>query len=110
MTTTNPSEWQIPTWHPDWGNPAIEVGMLREFCVKAIEQFPNLSMELSTFEEGYLNVDVSRDGQKVAEIYIVSGNENRSFAIFGFDGEKEADEQYFSEYAQGLMMLEEMLK
>lgn len=110
MITTNPSTWGIPTWHPDFGNPAVEVEMLRAFCIKAIEKFPSLTMALMAPEEGYLNVEVKIDGQKIAEIHIVSDDDSQRFGIFGFVGAHENDEQYFFEHDRGLELLESMLK
>lgn len=109
MTMTNPINWKSPTWHPDFGNPAVEVEMLRAFCIKAIEKFPNLTTALLIPEEGYLHVEVNKLGKKLAEIHIVPDEANQRFGIFGFDGEDEVGEQYFSEHDEGLWILETML-
>ena len=109
MATTNPTDWETPTWHPDFGNPDLEVGMLRAFCIKAIEIFPNSTMTLMTPEEGYLHVEVKKLDKKLAEIHIVSDGDNQRFGVFGFDGEDETGEQYFSEHEEGLGILETML-
>lgn len=110
MTTTNPDTWETPTWYPDFRNLAVEIAMLRAFCIKAIEKFPSLTMALRTPEEGYLNVDVEHEGKKLAEIHIVSDEDKHRFAIFGFDSEHERDEQYFLEHDKGLEILETMLR
>ncbi len=110
MTTTNPINWEAPTWHPDFGNPTVEVEMLRAFCIKAIERFPNLTTALLTPEEGYLHVEVNKSSKKLAEIHIVSDEANQRFGIFGFDGGDESGEQYFLENDEGLRILEKMLR
>ena len=110
MTTTHPNTWEVPTWHPDFGDPEIEIEMLRGFCVKAIQFFPNLTTDLVTPEEGYLNVDVFDDSKKIAELHVVVDDEKRRFGLFGFDGEEETEELYFLEHDQGLKELSKLLK
>ena len=50
---TYPESWEIPRWHADFGDPAVEVELLRAFCVSARETFPRLKTTLCAIEEGY---------------------------------------------------------
>ena len=107
---TYPESWEIPRWHADFGDPAVEVELLRAFCVSARETFPRLKTTLCAIEEGYLNVDVSIEDTKIAELYVVSDKGRQRIAIFGWNGEPESDENYFEEHERGLKILARLIK
>ncbi len=109
MTMMTPDTWVIPCWHQDFGDPIVEVEMLRIFCRRAIRRFPQISTKLSAPEDGYLNVDVIVGNNKIAEIHIIPKNGDKQFGLFCFEGEKETKEVYFTEHEKGLRELEEML-
>ncbi len=101
--------WEIPTWHQDFGDPAIEIEMLRDFCNEAFNVIPNLTTMLCTPEEGYLYVKVLSNNEKISELYVVSGKEGKRFALYGFQGETETGEHYFTEYGKGIQCLKGMV-
>lgn len=111
MTTNDPRTWKVPVWHPDFGDPKVEVDMLRKFCLGLIEAIPDLRAEIVFPEEGYLNVDISReDGRKIAEVHVVADDDRQKFALFGFDESVETGlEHYFSDLSDGIELVSSMI-
>lgn len=80
-----PQSWQTPQWHPDHGNPAIELEHLRSFAVRLLSAVPEATATLEVPEPGLMDVRVELSGGMVAEIYSVPSPEDRAqrrFAIF----------------------------
>jgi len=77
--------WRAPDWHPDHGDPEIELGHLRSFAVKLLSAVPNAAVTLETPEPGLMDVRVELACGTVAEVYSVPSSEDerhRRFAVF----------------------------
>lgn len=101
----HPNDWKIPSWHSDFGDPNQEVGRLREFCIEAIAINKDLKARLVSLEDGYLYVDMSVGGKKIAELYMVDGKDCKRYGLFTFDGDEEIGEDYFSNIGEGIELL-----
>lgn len=66
---TIPDFWTVPTWHPDFGNPEVQVKKLRSFAKALLASCPNVQVNLTQPEQGYLFVTVHHDSNKLAEVY-----------------------------------------
>ena len=77
--------WHRPEWHPDHGDPEIEMGHLRSFALKLLSAVPSATLTLETPEPGLLDVRVELASGTVAEVYSVPSPKDashRRFAIF----------------------------
>jgi hypothetical protein len=77
--------WHAPDWHPDHGDPRIELGHLRSFALKLLSAVPSATIKLETPEPGLMDVRVELACGTVAEVYSVPspGDErHRRFGIF----------------------------
>ena len=77
--------WHRPDWHPDYGDPEIELGHLRSFALKLLSAVPNATVTLETPEPGLMDMRVELACGTVAEVYSVPspGDEkHRRFAVF----------------------------
>jgi hypothetical protein len=77
--------WHRPDWHPDYGDPEVELGHLRSFALKLLAAVPDATVTLETPEPGLMDVRVELASGTVAEIYSVPSPEDkahRRFAIF----------------------------
>jgi hypothetical protein len=77
--------WRVPDWHPDYGDPQIELGHLRSFALKLMPAVPGAAITLETPEPGLMDVRVELARGTVAEVYSVPSPEDethRRFAIF----------------------------
>ena len=89
--------WHRPDWHPDHGDPGIEMGHLRSFAVKLLSAVPTATLTLETPEPGLLYVRVELASGTVAEVYSVPSPEDathRRFAIFLCPGTAAESEIY----------------
>jgi len=83
------ADWRVPEWHPDHGDPAREVALLRSLW-NALR--PGFTGRLVDHEPGYLSLLLFRDGLEFAEVMIVRGR--RQFGVFLRQGSDE--ERYFT--------------
>lgn len=93
----DPSTWTAPTWHADWGDPQPELEMLRRFAEELLAKLPDYEVFLDCFEEGYMCVQVTKNGAEIAEVHVVQGDptsDKRSYGLFMLVESKE-DELYF---------------
>jgi hypothetical protein len=77
--------WRAPDWHPDHGDPAVELGHLRSFALKLLSAVPNATVTLETPEPGLMDVRVELACGTMAEVYSVPSpgdGTHRRFAIF----------------------------
>ena len=44
--------WQIPAWHSDWGDPKLEIELLKKATRIVHSMNPDFSYQLDPFEEG----------------------------------------------------------
>jgi hypothetical protein len=101
--TTHPAYWKAPQWHPDFGEPEIELRLLRAFSAQFLERFPEGGVELINVEEGYMHVELFVSGQMIGEVHIVqrgTGKPGRWYGVFLSQGKQE--EQYFTAAKEGL--------
>jgi hypothetical protein len=82
---SDPQSWHSPQWHPDHGDPAIELEHLRSFAVALLSAVPEATAILEVPEPGLMDVRVGLARGMVAEVYSVPSMEDegqRRFAIF----------------------------
>jgi hypothetical protein len=94
--------WHRPDWHPDHGDPEIEMGHLRSFALKLLSAVPSATLTLETPEPGLLDVRVELASGTVAEVYSVPSPEDathRRFAIFLCPGTA-AESEIYAEAAE----------
>lgn len=82
----NDADWRVPEWHPDHGDLAKEVALLRSVW-DALR--PGHTGRLVDHEPGYLSLVLFRDGLEFAEVMRCG----RRFGVFLREGD--ADEHYF---------------
>ena len=73
----HPQLWTSPQWHPDHGDPGIELEHLRAFALNLVSAVPDASVALETPEPGLMDVRVELARGIVAEIYSVPSREDR---------------------------------
>ncbi len=81
----HPHSWHAPQWHPDHGDPVIELEHLRSFAMKLVSAVPAATAILEVPEPGLMDVRVELARGMVAEVYSVPSREDekqRRFAIF----------------------------
>lgn len=98
--------WKPPKWHSDWGDPDIEFLLLKNFSIKAADILPILNFKLNPSEEGYLCVDIFKIDIKIAELHITNVDINQ-FGLFSF--QDEGSEMHFTDSAEGISFLSELL-
>ena len=81
----HPKSWRSPQWHPDHGDPGIELEHLRSFALKLLSAVPDATAVLEMPEPGLMDVRVELPGETVAEVYSVPPAKNegpRRLALF----------------------------
>ena len=72
MPTHQPPQlWRPPQWHPDHGDPGIELEHLRSFARNLLSAVPNATVVLEIPEPGLMDVRVELPCETVAEVYSV---------------------------------------
>ena len=69
--------WNAPKWHQDFGDPNLELNILKEACLKLFELEPMLEFELDCYEEGYMNVNVLLRSNEFFEVHVIDKDEKR---------------------------------
>jgi hypothetical protein len=67
----HPRLWRTPQWHPDHGDPAIELDHLRSFALALLSAVPDATAVLEVPEPGLMDVRVDLPCGMVAEVYSV---------------------------------------
>jgi len=101
--TGHPGDWRASRWHPDFGDPEVELRLLRAFAMQFLKCFPDGGVELIHVEEGYMHVDLFLAGHPIGEVHIVergAGKPGRWYGLF-LSGGKQA-EKYFSSAKEGV--------
>lgn len=98
----NPDQWTAPEWHPDFGDSALELSMLRTFAKLVLEMFPGkYEAELDAYEPGYMRVVfLGGSGTRFAELHVVDRGPERRYGLFLEAGEEK--EHYFTSPGAGL--------
>ncbi len=89
------NHWTSPKWHVDFGNPELEIDLLRSLCLKINELGFDLTFELDCYEEGYMAVKVFDHKKPYFDIQVVSV-EDHKFGLFFENG----DEAYLNDLDQ----------
>lgn len=82
MQNSNIDKWMAPQWHPDFGDPKVELEMLRAAARELMTRDETFAVELDCFEEGYMKLKLIRGGSAVADIYIVTPGDKRLWGVF----------------------------
>jgi hypothetical protein len=91
------SGWQVPKWHPDFGDAARELELLKAVASRLVTHGTCLNVDLECYEEGYMNVNVLRGSVKIAEIHVVPADlDGRMLGLFFTDARPDS-EWYFKE-------------
>ena len=106
MGATDPmDDWAAPDWHPDYGDPELELELLRTFCRAARSKAPDLEFLLRSFEAGGLCVDIKNGGDTIAELY-VSDAGDALLSLFVVDDRDECTaELAFTDFEKGIAFL-----
>jgi hypothetical protein len=96
---SEPVLWEIPTWHPDYGDVKAELEHLRNLANIVIQQIPQLSVGLSVPEVGVMFLLIATDNKVVlAEIYSIhqsnGGINLRKYGIFLHPNSSAEEEHY----------------
>ena len=84
-------DWVTPIWHPDFGNPEIELSILKKTCI-FIQSFNNdLTFFLDCYEDGYKCIEIKNKDKLLGELHVVDSSTYR-IGFFNTNG----DELYFS--------------
>jgi self-protective colicin-like immunity protein len=89
MNRSDISNWVSPRWHRDFGDPDVELQMLKAFCMALYDRCPDCELSLDCHEEGYMSVSISRNGIKSAELHVVRGKDALRYGLFRDGGENE---------------------
>lgn len=81
-------KWKVPRWHPDHGDAAKEVALLRLFYDGILGLCPDLSGRLVDHEPGYLSLILDREGEELAEVLVARDRVSR-YGVFLRHGEDE---------------------
>jgi hypothetical protein len=84
-THQHPQYWHSPQWHPDHGDPGIELDHLRSFALKLLSAVLDATVALEIPEPGLMDVRVELPCETVAEVYSVPSSQDegpRRLAIF----------------------------
>lgn len=94
--------WKAPTWHPDFGDPGVELGLLQDFCLALVGRSSEFHLTLNCFEEGYMCVLVAKpSGQATAELQMVPDQGKLRYGLFLENG----DEFFFDDVLEGVQAL-----
>jgi hypothetical protein len=74
--------WKSPVWHSDFGNPEMELSLLKKLCLFINSLNSDYHFELDCFEEGYMRVEISKENEALLEIYIVDVKEEKIGLFF----------------------------
>lgn len=81
----SPEHWLAPAWHPDFGDPRVELEHLRAVSLRLLELSPGTAVILEAPEPGLLNVRATVAGVTHVEIHSVppaAGKEKRRYGVF----------------------------
>ena len=84
----DPTTWEAPNWGPEWDG-EWEFARLKSLALRLLDASADHSVALGVFEEGYVKLDVFRNGQKQGEIYVNRGMEGAEASYEVFLGDDE---------------------
>lgn len=79
--------WKAPKWHEDFGNPVIELELLKELCRFIIAENSDYNLELDCFEDGYMQVNMFLGTTKKFDLQVVDSTLPK-IGLFGANGDE----------------------
>ena len=99
MTTfSSPESWTPPIWHPDYGNPEVEIDRLRSVAIAIRDAMPSVRFSLEIPEPGIIEVTVHMMNDVTAKLLSATTSNECSesrYAIFIHPDSHDEIEQYF---------------
>lgn len=105
---TLPDLWQAPIWHPDFGDPRLELDHLREFAIRLLKSSKGFSPVLETPEPGLMYVRVVTKNGTNAEVHSVTSQSNTGgwrYGIFISPDTCDEVEEYVESPDEAVMLL-----
>lgn len=65
------NDWQTPKWHPDWGDPKLDISLFKSLATALLDLSSDFHFELDPVEEGYLSLQVQYKGDQILEAQLV---------------------------------------
>lgn len=62
--------WKAPSWHPDLGDPHLELSILRTVTLELLRCYPRFEAQLDCFEPGYMQVQFTEAGVPFATLLV----------------------------------------
>jgi hypothetical protein len=93
----SPESWRAPLWHPDWGDPTVELERLRSLAISLKRALPAAHPCLAIPEPGYMFLDVKIPNGRSAEVYSVpgiTGEPNQRYGVFVSPDSRDGVEWY----------------
>jgi hypothetical protein len=100
--------WQVPDWHPDFGDARAECEHLQRLAVAVLSKIPRSKVELIVPEPGLMIVQIVKPDGIIAEVYSVDGSkepEGRRYGLFLSPGTPQEKELYASSVSQAVGFL-----
>jgi hypothetical protein len=92
---SEPVHWEVPTWHPDFGDVNAELEHLRDLANVLTEEIPLLSVGLSVPEAGIMFLQVAnRTKGALGEIYSLQMNGETKYGVFLYPNSSAEEEHY----------------
>ncbi|QDT97680.1 hypothetical protein [Gimesia aquarii] len=109
MVHSDPNTWTAPNWHKDWKDITSEFDAMKVFSIAILKSIDKTTVELDLFEEGYMKVDVSRAGEKYAELYANTRETELEYVLYVPFGKVEEGEYHFRDISKGIEILHRCL-
>ena len=81
----SPESWSPPVWHPDFGDPTVELEQLRSLAIDVMRAIPAAQVSLEVPEPGLMMLRIYVPNARSTEVYSVPGltsDDDRRFALF----------------------------
>lgn len=111
MKNTNPDTWRIPA---DWDEKyerkvSLELQALQEFSRVALKISSDVSVQLDSFEPGYLKVDLFHKQVHLAGVYANIESAGVVYSLYAPIKHEEEEEYHFRTVAEGVRILTDVL-
>jgi hypothetical protein len=108
----SPTSWDVPDWHPDFGDAKAECEHLRELAAAVLSTIPRSAVELIVPEPGLMFLQIVTPDGIAAEAYSLGdtkGTKNRRYGLFLSPGTPREQEFYANSVRQAIGILQEGL-
>lgn len=102
--TSSPKTWLSPEWHPDFGDPEIELESLRTFSNALLIAAPNFNVDIDFYEEGYMCVVINYESERLGELHWLQ-NSDHTYGFFNDD-----EELKFSNVSSGIKLIQNYIE